>query len=258
MKVLVTGSRGAVGTVLCERIREQGGSAIGWDRTAAPPGDGDAAQRLVGEAMPDAIIHVALPSQPTGIDNEGWLVNEKWTADIARIGGIHRIPVVYVSTVMVFTNHAKGPFRPDSVPDETEGYGHSKLRGEQAACEANPDVRVARLGWQIGRAPGSNNMVHYLEKQFTEGGEIAASTKWLPATSFLEDTGDALFRIAKLPPGTYLIDSNTRWNFFEIVTAVNKLHGNRWKVRATEDFVYDQRMIDPRPAVPGLDARLEL
>lgn len=256
MKALVTGSRGTVGSVVCERLVARGWQAVGWDRGRARPGDTDATLALIDAERPTAVIHGALPSQPTGMDNEGWIVNEKWTGDIARACAERAIAMVYVSTVMVFTSRATGPFAPDATPDETEGYGHSKLQGERAARAANPDVRVARLGWQIGRGPGGNNMIEHLDQQMRTNGDVAASTRWLPATSHVDDSADALIDIASMPPGTYHINANTRWNFHEIVVALNALRGNPWRVRATDDFVYDQRMIDPRITVPPLDAHL--
>ena len=48
------------------------------------------------------------------------------------------------------------------------------------------------------------------------------------------------------------------WNFYEIFCALNTLQGNRWKVRATEDFDQDQRMSDDRVQVRGLEERLDL
>ena len=258
MRALVTGARGTVGSVLCARIDADGGTAIGWDRRQAAPGDRAAAEGLVAETAPEVIFHLALPSQPTGIDNEGWLVNERWTRDLASIAAAREIAIVYVSTVMVFSNKAKGPFTPEMEPDETEGYGFSKLLGERAALAAKPDARIARLGWQIGQQRGSNNMIDFLETQQDEHGEISASTKWLPATSVLEDTADGLLQVANASPGTYHLDSNSSWNFFQIVSALNEVHGRRWKVTATEDFIYDQRMRDPRIRMPMLDQHLPL
>ena len=88
-------------------------------------------------------------------------------------------------------------------------------------------------------------------------GQINASTKWLPACSFLDDTAAALLSISQMQPGIYMIDSNKKWNFFEIVSALNKKHGNKWKMAATDDFIFDQRMIDERLQVPGLKQRLK-
>lgn len=258
MRALVTGSRGTVGSVLCRQLLTQNIETTGWDRDQAPPGDRTAADLLFEHFKPTVVFHTALPSRPTGMDNEGWIVNEKWTADIAGLCAERGIAMVYVSTVMVFTNRTNGPFTPDVEPDEAEGYGHSKRRGEQAAHGANPAVRVARLGWQIGESAGSNNMIDFIEKQMAEKGEVTASKRWFPATSFLEDTAEALIDVAALAPGTYHLDSNTRWNFHEILTALNARHGHRWKVRATDDYAHDQRMTDARVKMPGLDRRLAL
>lgn len=258
MKAVVTGSNGTLGRVLCRKINEARGEVFGWDRLITPPGDEDCARKFLEYAKPDYIFHTALPSKPSGMENEGWIVNEKWTADIARLAKQLNVPLVYTSTVMVFTNKAQGPFTPETPPDETEGYGQSKLLGEKAAREANPESRIARLGWQIGHETGSNNMFHYLQQQQDEGGEVRASTKWLPATSFLEDTADALIKIAQSDPGTYHIDSNEGWHFYEIASALSAKHGDVWNVVPTEDFTQDQRMTDPKIEVASLKSRLQL
>jgi len=255
---LITGARGTVGVALCEASRARGAMAIGWDRNRAKPGDEWAAKAYVEGIAPSAIFHLAMPSIPSGMENEGWIVNEKWTADIAVAAAERAIPFVYVSTVMVYTNQAVGPFTPDVPPDETEGYGGGKRRGELAALGANPEARIARLGWQIGSSRGGNNMIEFLEKQQEERGEITASTKWLPGTSFVDDTANGLLAISSMAPGVYHIGSNTRWNFFEIASALNVIHGNRWNVRATEDFVYDQRLLDDRVPMARLEDRIML
>lgn len=256
MNALVTGARGTVGSVLCRRIAESGGTAYGWDRGEAPCGDFDAARRLMDRLLPTVVFHAALPSQPTGLENEGWLVNEKWTSDLAALALERGIAMVFVSTVMVYKNTAQGPFGPDTVPDETEGYGFFKRQGELAARAANPRAHVVRLGWQIGHEPAGNNMVFHLDKQFRENGEITASTGFLPATSFLEDTADGLIAAAQQEPGDYLINSNPGYNFHQIACALNELRGHPWKIRATEDFTQDQRMIDPRVPIKRLEERL--
>jgi dTDP-4-dehydrorhamnose reductase len=127
---------------------------------------------------------------------------------------------------------------------------------EQRVRAASPLARVVRLGWQIGDAPGSNNMVDFLAARQAEDGAIGASRRWYPACSFLADTAAALERAAALPPDLYLCDANRRWTFLEIVTALNVRHGGRWQVVTDDAFVYDQRMVDPRLDVPSLQSRL--
>jgi hypothetical protein len=57
---------------------------------------------------------------------------------------------------------------------------------------------------------------------------------------------------ASCPPGP----ADRRWTFYEIAPALNARHGDAWKVTPNEEFVYDQRMIDPRLDVPALNERL--
>ena len=123
---------------------------------------------------------------------------------------------------------------------------------EQRVFLQNPDAIVVRLGWQIGDAPGSNNMIDYLEKH----GTVKASRCWLPACSFVEDTAAVLAQFVGKKPGLYMIDGNTKWNFCEIASALNTTHGNRWTIIPTDDFVYDQRMIDLRLSIPSLQTSL--
>jgi dTDP-4-dehydrorhamnose reductase len=99
-------------------------------------------------------------------------------------------------------------------------------------------------------------MIDHFERQVSQQGHVAASRVWFPATSFLEDTAATLFKLSSSAGGLYQVDSNRRWSFFEIATALNDLHGNPWVIIGNHDFTYDQRMLDDRVGVPWLNERL--
>ena len=254
MKYLITGINGAVGTALHAHLTGLQEEVVGWDRTAVPPNDLSAAEQFLDTVRPDVLFHLAIASQSTGQQNEGWLINVAWPAQLAQLCHQRGVRFVFTSSVMVFTNNAVGPFTPESVPDAREGYGFEKITAEQQVREANPNAVIARLGWQIGESPGSNNMIDFLAKQEV----VRASEKWFPACSFLADTAVSLHSIAHATPDLYLLDSNNRWDFYQIATALNNLHGNQWRIEKTADFVYDQRMFDPRIKIPTLDKWLPL
>ena len=241
-----------MGAALNAQLLAEHHTVVGWDRTAVPLDDLVATDQFLQATRPDVLFHLAIASQSTGKANEGWLVNVEWPSQLARLCQRHNIRFIFTSSVMVYTNDAVGPFTPETQPDAHDGYGFDKLIAEQQVRAANPDAIIARLGWQIGDALGSNNMIDFLAKQDV----VRASEKWLPACSFLADTAVALQALATANPGLYLLDSNDRWNFYEIATALNALHGNQWRVEKTADFIYDQRMRDPRANMPPLDKRL--
>lgn len=256
MKTLITGASGTVGRALARRLERSGHTVVAWDRRAVPIDEYHAMERFVRDEAPDVVYHLAIASRPTGRAGESWLVNFEWSSELAWITRVLGVRMVFASTAMVFSDRAVGPFTRASVPDAAEGYGFEKRMAEERVRYQNPDVVVARLSWQIGDAPGSNNMVDFLDRQARERGHVRASTRWYPAAAFLEDTADALVALAGMPADVYMLDSNRSFTFHEIASALGRRHGGAWPVVATEDFVHDQRMVDERVAMPPLDERL--
>lgn len=256
MKAIITGASGTVGSALAHYLTENGHTAIPWNRAEVPYDHYAAMEAYLRRHQPDVLFHLAVASDATGRDNEGWWVTYHWTGELAWLCRQLEIRFVFTGTVMAYSNDAVGPFTPATPSDVTEGYGYEKVQAEQRAFDQNPNSIVARLGWQIGDAPGSNNMVDFLERQQREQGEIRASRQWLPACSFVQDTAAALTALATAPAGLYLVNSNTQWSFYDIATALNALHGNRWRVIPDDAFVYDQRMLDERVPIAPLNVRL--
>lgn len=257
-KALVTGANGRLGAELCKYLERQDVEVIKWNRNIIPIDDYQVMEDFVRATQADVLFHLAVASELTGRENETWFVNYEWTSELAWLSRQLEIGFVFTSSVMVFTDDAKGPFTIHSKPDATQDYGYEKYRAELRTLEQNPKAVVARIGWQIGETMGNDNMVDFLARQMKENGEVRASTKWYPACSYFQDTSAVLYRLAQGHSGLYLVDSNKKWTFFEIAKALNIKHGNQWKVVPTEDFVYDQRMIDERVKIPALSERLVL
>lgn len=258
MKAVVTGANGTLGQTLCETLRREGWTVIGWNRQMVPANDYQQSALFLARAKPDVIFHLAIASTSTGAANEGWHINHDWPAQLADLCREQQCHLVFTSTAMVFSDHAVGPFTPASRPDAGHGYGYEKRMAEEAIRRRLPNAHIVRLGWQIGTGPGGNNMVEYLRKQQLEKGKVSASRKWLPACSTLADTSQLLTKVLALPGGTYMVDSNRRWTFYDIARAINDRYNFGWQVEACDDFVFDQRMQDERLPAPPLSAHFPL
>lgn len=257
MKILITGINGTIGSELKKFLVSQGHEVIGWNRSEIPIDNYSVMLNYVNSVQPDAVYHLAIASKPTGKENESWLVNYEWTSELAWITKILNIKFIFVSSALVFSDFAVGPFTVYSEPDATDGYGYEKRMAEKRSVYQNSNSVILRLGWQIGKEPDSNNMIDFIEREMKEKGEIRASTKWFPACSFLEDTVLILDKSREYFPGIYQVDSNKKWTFYEIVSALNILHGNKWKIVSTEEFVFDQRLIDDRIHIKSLNSHLK-
>ncbi len=256
MKAIITGANGTVGQRLKQHLKNIGWQVVAWNRQDVPIDDYASMETFVRDEAPDVVFHLATASQPTGRPNESWLVNYEWTSELAWICQVLNVRFVFTSSVLVFTDEASGPFTPESLPNATTGYGYEKRAAEERVFYQNPQAVVARIGWQIGEAAGSNNMLDFFERQLNEHGQINASTRWYPACSFIADTVVTLIHLSQMTPGLYLVDANLHWTFYEIALAIKAQHNYSWIISPNESFVYDQRMRDPRVPIAPLHKRL--
>ena len=257
MKALITGMNGTIGEVLSQYLEDAGYDVIEWDRKVVSIFNYADMEYFIDQVEPDVVFHLAVNSRPTGIANENWLVNYNWPSELAWICKQNQIKFIFTSTVMVFSDFALGPFTPQSIPDANKGYGFEKRIAEERVMYQNPDAVILRLGWQIGNRVGNNNMYDFLVTRQREAGKIEASEKWYPACSFLEDTVDVLMKAVRYNSGIYLVDSNLKWNFYDIVCALNQYFNANWDVVKVQNFWFDQRMLDDRVKINSLSKRLK-
>jgi dTDP-4-dehydrorhamnose reductase len=260
MHLLVTGLGGTLGRVLAREATAAGQRTTGWDRADCDPLAPDTHAAYVDRLAPDAIVHLATASQPSGADDEGRRINLDWSAALARIAAARAIPLVFASTALVFEATTPGPYTLATPADAREGYGLEKRLAEVAVLQAHPHgARVARLGWQIGHDDVGNHLAAHCVREMAAHGAIAASTAWRPACAWIDDTARALLRALSAPPGLYLLDGNAAGHdFAAIVAALARVQQRDWRVRRHADYVHDQRMLDARPGLPAIGARLGL
>lgn len=246
MKAIITGMNGTVAPVVGQRLAREGHTVVTWDRSVTPTDDPGAIRRFIDEAQPDWFLHIATGSAD-------------WTEAVARICAGAGIRFLFTGSVSVFADSQAGPFGVDATPGATDDYGRYKIECERRIWAANPDALVARLGWQIGTAPGSNNMVDYLYRTAQAQGRIEASGRWLTACAFLEDTADGLYRLLTgYPAGLYHLEGNPGLSFYEIAVGLRRLHGADWTVVRSEAPVWDNRLLEERIALRPITERLGL
>jgi dTDP-4-dehydrorhamnose reductase len=239
MKALFTGLNGTIAPVVAHYFKENSYEIIAYDRTKISTTNFIEIESFIKSSKPDMILHFAMG-------------DPEWSRMLAKISKSLKIKFIYISTVSVYDSKHRGPFTIHDLPDATDDYGKYKLISEKIVKDENQDSYILRLGWQIGKTAGSNNMIDYMTKQMAEHGVIKASSKWYPSCSFMEDTAQSIYEIVHtLPHDTYLINSNTAYTFFEIACELTKLHPN-FIIEETTDFIQDFRMFDERVPIRKL------
>lgn len=240
MKAIITGMNGTVAPYVYMELEKRNIEIIIWDRSRVDTDSQKSVSDFIRKVQPDLFFHIA-----TG--------PVKWLEFIAKATKELGVKLLFTSSVSVFSEKGSGPYDSESVPDAEEDYGSYKIQCEETARAWNPDSIILRLGWQIGSEEGSNHMVDFLAKAQKEHGFIEASSRWFPSCSFLEDTAGVIAQAAlTYPPGTYLVNSNRKYSFFEIAEFLKKKHHAHWNIRETDSFERDDRMVDPRVEIPEL------
>jgi dTDP-4-dehydrorhamnose reductase len=243
MKALLTGLNGTVAPVLAQALVKAGHTVVAWDRARVPTDNAQAASEFIRDERPDWFCHIATGSPD-------------WAECVAQVCAREGVKFLFTSSVSVFAAAQRGPFMVDAIPQPADDYGHYKFNCEKRVRAANPEALVVRLGWQIGTAPGGNQMVDYLERSFQAQGRLAASTKWYQACSFLTDTADGLaYCMETQPGGLYHLDGNPGLNFYEVVLGLNRLLGQRWRVTPSDSPVQNNLLQDDRLHVNPITRR---
>lgn len=232
MRVIMTGMNGTVAPYAAKELMVCGHTVIPWDRKAVPTDSLLKTREFLLRERAEYVLHIAMGP-------------EQWARDMAQVCAQHGIGFLFTSTVDVLSDKNSGPYTPKDQPFSVTDYGKYKIRCEEMIKSVNPDARIVRLGWQIGREPGSNNMVDFLSKQMKDNGVIRAGRRWYPSCSYLWDTSEALLTAMGLPPGTYLFNANVNMSFYEIVQTLQKEHPD-FLVEESVGLVRDDRMIDMR------------
>ena len=207
---LVTGMNGTVAPIVAHALRREGHDVAGWDRNAVSETNPEASLRYLDECWPGIVFHIGMGPP-------------EWAALMARWCHDNERRFVFTSTVSVFSGNSDKPYTVDDLPDATDEYGRYKLACEKAILAANDSALIVRLGWQIGNAPGSNNMVDFIEQNAVDG-VIDLSRNFRPGCSFLVNTADALLDLASRDErGLFHLDGNPGLSLSEIGTRLSQI-----------------------------------
>lgn len=144
MKILVTGSKGMIGSHLVKGLLEAGYEVVGLDRICNQSCDGryfhyvvdladkDTLQFIMEKYKPDRVIHLAALAHAADGKKITWEDYKHLNVDCAKnifeVAG--DIPVLFISTVDVF-GFTKGTVNVNTPMKPVSNYGRSKMMAEQ-------------------------------------------------------------------------------------------------------------------------------
>lgn len=164
MRILITGASGLLGLNLALETAEKHvvyGTAkdhlLNTRDFTVLPGDllaPGAVEQALDQAQPDWVIHCAALANIDACEADPVLarkVNTDLPAKLATSVARGGARLVHISTDAVFDGR-RGNYREEDLPNPLGVYARTKLDGETAVMQANPDAIVARVnlfGWSL-------------------------------------------------------------------------------------------------------------
>lgn len=179
---VIVGAAGQVGGALLEALAAEGLPAVGtvsrvpregcdvFDLGAAAD-DPALAAALVARHRPSVVCIAAGFTHVDGCEDDparAMRVNRDGPGALAKAAREHGARTVYYSTEYVFDGVA-GPYAEDDVAHAVSVYGESKLEGERAVGEADPDALILRTTVVYGPEQQGKNFCYQLAQRLGAG-----------------------------------------------------------------------------------------
>ncbi|WP_084515142.1 dTDP-4-dehydrorhamnose reductase [Nocardia acidivorans] len=143
-RLVVTGAHGQLGRALLALAP----GSRGYGRAELDITDADAVRAVVNPG--DVLVNCAAYTAVDRAESEeaaAFAVNATGPAVLARVCAEAGARLVTVSTDYVFPGTAAQPYEPTDPTGPSTVYGRSKLAGEQAVLELDPNARIVRTAW---------------------------------------------------------------------------------------------------------------
>lgn len=220
MRILVTGSKGQLGTELMELLEPQPQhELLGVDLPEHDLTDRDHVLGVITQYQPRAIIHAAAFTAVDACEEQvdlAYRVNcaaTRFVADGARRTGAH---VVYLSTDYVFDGTQDSPYVEWDRPNPQSVYGRTKLGGE---LEIDGGWSIARTSWVCGYH--GSNMVKTLLRLAEERDTVSFVHDQRGHPTFAKDLAAMVAKLAvERVPGIFHTTNQGAVSWYEFAQAV--------------------------------------
>ena len=200
MHLLVTGATGLLGLNLSLLAVHQGHRVTGLSKAQELHGQpfrlcqvdlGDTEEALaeIAALEPDAIIHCAAIADLNAAEAHPELaerINGKVPGELAAFSARQGIPFLHVSTDAVFDGE-KGRYGEADQVHPLSVYAQTKLAGEHAVLDVNPDACVNRVvfyGWSLS---GRRSLSEFFFNELRAGRTVMGFTDALFSPLYVED-----------------------------------------------------------------------
>lgn len=207
MRILITGVSGLLGINLAQETMTEH-EIVGVDRSKLVNApfkilkmdllDSDAIESMLDSARPEWLINCAALADLDACEADPELarrLNTDLPLQMAKACKQRNIPFVHISTDAVFDGEKDGFYTEEDKPNPLGVYSQTKLDGECAVLDENPNAIVARVnfyGWSLG---GRRSLAEFFFHNLTDHKNISGFTDVIFCPMLVNDTARLLVKM---------------------------------------------------------------
>lgn len=248
MKVIVTGSKGQLGTDVMAELLKIGAEPVGADLPELDITDSQAVENFLKNSDADAVIHCAAFTNVDIAESEKEAcktINVDGTLNIARTCAKRGMKLLYLSTDYVFGGDGEAPFETDSPTLPCNYYGETKLAGEKAVAENCEKHFIIRISWVFGE--NGKNFVKTMLRLSKERSEITVVNDQIGSPTYTKHLAVLLCKMVTTEKyGTYHATNEGFCSWAEFAAKIMELSGSQAKIVPIPSSEY--KSVAARPA----------
>lgn len=247
MRLLVTGASGLLGLNLSLVATTKGYAVTGLVNSQSLQGvpfdirqanllDLEVSLSVIETSKPEAIIHcaaVANLNEAEKAPEKARFLNGVVPGTLAAAASCWGVPFVHISTDAVFDGQQVGYVETDST-NPLSVYASTKLAGERAVQDANPDAIIARVvffGWSLS---GNRSLSEFFFNNLRDGNPLQGFVNTSFCPLYVEDLADTLLEMSSAGlSGLYHVVSPENMSKYD------------FGVRIANKFAFEAGLIEP-------------
>ena len=248
MRLLVTGASGLLGLnfavqmagdaryVVTGVVHHNAMAGVPFSVIQTDLGRSQAVAELLERTQPEAVIHCAALANLEACEAQpelAWRLNAQVPGELAAATAQAGIKLVHISTDAVFDGQS-GNYREEDTPHPLGVYARSKLAGELAVTQANPQAIIARVnfyGWSLN---GTRSLAEFFYRNLSAGKAVKGFTDIFFCPLLVNHLADLLLKmVEKDLQGVYHVVSAESLSKYEFGCRIARL------------FDLDEQLITP-------------
>lgn len=227
-KILVTGAKGQLGSELA--VLSKTHTQFEWvftDREELDLCNLVALETKLGTISPQFIINCAAHTAVDRAESERELsdvLNHQAVAVFAKWSQINDCKLIHVSTDYVFDGTAAKALTETAPTNPINVYGMTKLAGEKACLQENPNSIIIRTSWVYSSF--GNNFVKTMSRLMQERDSLNIVNDQIGSPTYAADLAQAIMTIlvnADWQAGIYNFSNEGEISWYEFALAIKEL-----------------------------------